>query len=472
METLHPGTYLQEIPGEKPVEGTSTSVAGFVGVASKGQVGKAITVSSWNEFLNKLGGYINDSYLAYAVRGFFENGGSQAVISRVVHYDSDSKTSVNASVTIQASSTPTIVVDALSDGTYGNDLSFQILNVEGETFDVYILHKKNVVESFEGVNLPELEDLLAGSQEVKLTVLDETQNVVAGTHKLDGGENGLTGLVANDYIKALDALDKEKINFISAPGATDVAVIQGLLAYADKRKDCGAILEPPMGKTPSTVKEFVNTMNAFDGRSFFYNTWIRVSDPIGVGKNPTKLIPPSGHIAGVYARTDTERGVWKAPAGINAVIRGALGLEYNVSDVEQDQLNPLGINCLRAFSGEGIVVWGARTLAKDPEFRYISTRRNHDFIGQSLVQGSRWSVFEPNGQELWDKLKSSSEAFLREHWRAGGLAGASEEEAFFVNVGADTTSPEAIAQGKVFAEVGVAHQNPAEFVVFRLSMRN
>ncbi len=180
------------------------------------------------------------------------------------------------------------------------------------------------------------------------------------------------------------------------------------------------------------------------------------------------MIPPSGHIAGVWCRVDDARGVHKAPA--NEVILGANGLAFQVTQAEQGGLNKVGINCVRSFPGRGIRIWGARTLSSDPEWRYINVRRLFNYVAESIMEGTQWSVFEPNDQRLWASLRISASNFLTRVWRrSGALFGATPGEAFYVKCDAETNPPEVIEAGQVICEIGISPVKPAEFVIFRLS---
>lgn len=477
MEFLHPGQYLQEIAGETPVEGVSTSTAAFVGVAQKGPIGQSELVTSWQQFVEKYGSYMDNSYLAYAVRGFFENGGTRAFISRAVKFTGGVKTSAKASAQLDIATTPFLLVDASTDGTWGNAVEVEII-VKNDTFSFQVYNAGVVVEAYNGLTLETVEDIVNNqSKVVKVTVLDEAAVVENAKVKLAEGTDGIEGISATDYVgdqalkTGLYAFENDDINIVAIPGITDVTVIAGIQAYVESRNDCTAIVEPPLGKVPTTVLSFKESeANISSERVALYYPWIKVADPIGVGNNPTKFLPPSGHIAGVYARTDNNRGVFKAPAGVEATVNGAVGLEYNITDAEQDILNPNGINAIRSFAGEGIIVWGARTT--DPNFLYVPVRRSLDYIEQSILESTRWAVFEPNDVTLWNKLTSSIEAFLRGFWDAGGLKGEQEADAFFVQIDATTTTEEDINSGKVFANIGVSTQKPAEFIVFKVSLRN
>ena len=201
------------------------------------------------------------------------------------------------------------------------------------------------------------------------------------------------------------------------------------------------------------------------GYAATYYPWLVVNDPVSGGRTTA---PPSGHLAGVWARTDASRGVHKAPA--NTTIAGALGLVRPVSKGEQELLNPAGINCIRFFPGEGILVWGARTLAPEAsEFRYINVRRLTNMIKETVLKNTRWAVFEPNHHPLWAALRRDVTAFLTNVWRDGALVGETPQEAFFVKCDAETNPPEVRDEGRVVTLIGIAPVKPAEFVVFQLS---
>lgn len=203
---------------------------------------------------------------------------------------------------------------------------------------------------------------------------------------------------------------------------------------------------------------------AYDSRyAALYYPWVKVFDPAS-GRN--SLVPPSGHVA-VWARSDNERGVHKAPA--NEVIRGAVDLEIRLSKGEQDLLNPIGVNCVRAFPGRGIRIWGARTLSSDPAWRYLNVRRLFNYLEESILLGTQWVVFEPNDDRLWSSIRRNVTAFLTEEWRRGALFGRTAEEAFYVRCDRSNNPQESIDLGQVVCEIGVAPVKPAEFVIFRLS---
>jgi phage tail sheath protein FI len=239
-----------------------------------------------------------------------------------------------------------------------------------------------------------------------------------------------------------------------------------LIAHCENMGDRLAILDtPPARKVPSDALDWLlNDANYDSKQATVYYPWVEVMDPIT--KFPL-LVPPCGHVAGVWARTDSTRGVHKAPA--NEAILGITGLGFHVTDAEQGDLNRSGLNCIRAFSGRGIRVWGARTISSDPEWRYINVRRLVNFISDSIMRGTQWAVFEPNDERLWIQLQIAVTNFLTIQWRAGALFGGTPDAAFYVKCDTETNPPELIEAGQVTTEVGIAPVKPAEFVVFRIS---
>jgi len=244
------------------------------------------------------------------------------------------------------------------------------------------------------------------------------------------------------------------------------AIQQAMLDHCENMKDRVAILDAPPGMSPQEVKAWRQEEAGFDSKfGAMYYPWIEVPDPSGNGN--MVHIPPSGHIAGIYARNDTTRGVHKAPA--NEVIRGAVGLECQITKSEQDSLNPIGVNCIRAFPGRGIRVWGARTVSSDAAWRYVPVRRLFNFVEKSIELGTQWVVFEPNDMDLWERVKRDITAFLTRVWRDGALFGATPSEAFYVKCDEELNTPEVRDVGQMICEIGLAPVKPAEFVIFRIS---
>ena len=284
---------------------------------------------------------------------------------------------------------------------------------------------------------------------------------------LAGGSDGAAA-VAADVVGSvgartgLGALEgQDGINLIAAPGFTDKTVVNALISQAERLQDRFAVFE-------STDAADVNTVLVERGRynsnyAAMYHPWLRIQDP--VTRNIIS-VPPSGHVLGAYARTDNDRGVFKAPA--NVVLRGVLAFTRDVSTGEQDVLNPAGVNVLRHFDGLGDVIWGARTVTSDSLWKYVSVRRLFIFLEQSISRGTRYAVFEPNAQPLWARIRDSVTNFLTTQWRSGALFGATPAQAFFVKVDETTTTQDDRDNGRVNILVGIAPVKPAEFVVFQI----
>ncbi|HXJ93698.1 MAG TPA: phage tail sheath C-terminal domain-containing protein [Terriglobia bacterium] len=296
--------------------------------------------------------------------------------------------------------------------------------------------------------------------------------------------------------KGIDVLEEiDEVNIVAAPGYTKPEDYEALLSHCEKLKNRIAILDAPqevdnvdlltqVGSAPAAPKAGKTGGAGGDdkgttppaktglrprvsdrGYGAYYFPWITVRDPL----SPDNLVdvPPCGHLAGIYARTDATRGVQHAPAGEN--IRGVLNLTYPVTDAEQGMLNQSGVNCLRFFPREGPLVWGARTVADGAsEWRYINVRRLFIMIEESIIRATRWVVFEPNDMALWKAIRRDISAFLTLVWRDGALMGATPQEAFFVQCDAETNPPEVIDAGQVVTLIGLAPVKPAEFIIFRI----
>jgi len=296
--------------------------------------------------------------------------------------------------------------------------------------------------------------------------------------------------------KGVDVLEEiDEVNIVAAPGYTGVGDYEALLTHCEKLKNRVAVMDaaedvqnvdlltqvgtaasqPKPGKpagadggpggAPPAKTQGLRPRVSDRGYGAFYFPWITIRDPL----SPKTLVdvPPSGHLAGIYARTDAMRGVHKAPA--NEPIRGALNLTYRLTDAEQGALNQNGVNCLRFFPRQGILVWGARTVADAAsEWRYLNVRRLFNMIEESIARATRWVVFEPNDMALWKAIRRDISAFLTLVWRDGALMGATPEQAFFVQCDAETNPPEVIDAGQVVTLIGLAPVKPAEFIIFRI----
>lgn len=390
-EYLAPGVYVEEVPSAvKPIAGVGTSTAGFVGIAADipsanmpakpggGSYTQAAALSpqpvnNWEEFKKKFGDFSTaNQYLAHAVYGFFNNGGTRCWVIRVTTTDD---------------------VD-------------------------------NAIDLFKDI--------------------DEIALVAAP----------LPPSVAQSALNAIQA------NLVS-----HCQLMEDRVALLDCARDITNDNLVPSSDDSGIWRPAANPK----GYGAFFFPWIEVSDPLQ--PMGTRIaVPPSGHLAGIYSRSDAQRGVHKAPA--NEVVMGALGLRYRIGKPLQGSLNPLGINCIREFSGT-IKVWGGRTLASDPsgdpEWKYINVRRLINFIRESIDEGTQWVVFEPNDQALWAKINRNITAFLTNVWRSGALFGSTPQEAFFVKCDGETNPQEVRDLGQVVTEIGLSVVKPAEFVIFRIS---
>jgi phage tail sheath protein FI len=297
---------------------------------------------------------------------------------------------------------------------------------------------------------------------------------LVGTFELIGTSDTKTGLHALD--------DVDDVNFIAIPGYWGADVVGAAAGYCGLRQDCFFIADAP-GKSeksspvtdPAHVRDHMrNKVTTKNSYAALYYPWLEIADRAGAGKNPRRFVPPSGFMAGMFARIDNQRGVWKAPAGTEAGIIGAIGLEYAVTDSEQDILNPIGVNCIRQFAASGVVVWGARTFAtlSDPEYRYVPVRRYTIYLRQSIYRGTQWAVFEPNDAPLWGQLKANIDDFMMGEFRKGALAGVTPAQAFDVKCDAELNPPSEVNAGRVNMEIRFAPLRPAEFVIISISQKS
>lgn len=505
---LSPGVFVEEVPaGSRPIEGVGTAVAGFVGFAQAGAFNEPTLVTNWSQFTERFGGFLPGGYLAHAVYGFFANGGGSAYIVRVGQDGADpARGNGNPKAVTAGQREATIgqyrVVEIAGGGRGELSVEVQAASpAEGEEqapddlFKLVVKRGTKVEETFDRVGTKRGKDnvLTRVAAESKLITMEELPT--AGT--LVRPEPGTATLAAppavavppaqittDDYVgdvadrtgfSGLEAIDN--ITMVSVPdlmsayqaGAVDLDAVQAvqikMIEHCELMGDRMAILDPPPGLSPQQVAEWRMQKAGYDSKyAAMYYPWFTVMDPIS-GTNIA--VPPSGHVAGVWARNDDTRGVHKAPA--NEVIRGAIRPETQLTKGENDLLNPMGVNCIRAFPGRGIRIWGARTLSSESEWRYLNVRRLFNYLEESIMEGTQWVVFEPNDDALWARIRRSISAFLVNEWRKGALFGLTPDEAFYVKCDRETNPAEGIDAGQVVCEIGVAPVKPAEFVIFRLA---
>jgi phage tail sheath protein FI len=472
-EYLRPDVYVEEKPsGASPIEAVGTSTGGFVGIAQRGRVGVATLVTSWTDYVNKFARglkspFSSDSYLAFAVYGFFQNGGGRAYVTRVA------KNATKATAELGEG----ILVSALDEGTWANN-NLEVKIVAGENgLDLQVLFEDEIVEIFENVTATPNEGNYISdikSNFVTITVSSGTGSsgteLAVGSVTLSGGTDGSAVSDADylgaDGLKAFDVIDN--INLIAIPGQTSKAVLQGLVDYCDSRNDCFAILDIPEGLDTAEALAARKELGGTNGACYY--PWGKVIDPLG-SDGKLRLVPPSGHVMGVYARTDRERGVHKAPAGVEATVRGFVEMERPLANSDVDLLNPAGVNCITARPNQGIVVWGARSLSSNPNKRYVSDVRLDINILVSSYLGTQWAVFEPNDEVLWGRISDQIKGFLFNKWQEGALFGATPEEAYFVKCDEELNTEEVRNSGRVIAEIGYAKKKPGEFVILRFSQK-
>ncbi len=289
-------------------------------------------------------------------------------------------------------------------------------------------------------------------QQALLKMLEGT--VLPGLEALDDVRRVLCPDVMAGYDGSDDS--KERVKMVQ----------EAMITHCELMRYRFAVLDTPPGLNAQQAKEWRLYVNFDTSYAALYYPWIQIADLSG-GGSTTKMVPPSGHMVGVYNRTDGERGVHKAPA--NEIVRGAIDLELVLSRGEQDTLNPIGVNCIRTFPGRGIRVWGARTLSSDGSWRYINVRRLFIVVEASIDVGMQWVVFEPNDQMLWGRVRRDTKAFLTNIWRSGALFGLSTDEAFYVKCDEELNPAEVRDLGQLIIEVGICPVKPAEFVIFRIS---
>lgn len=507
-----PGVYVEEVvSSQKVLSSAPTAIAAFVGFTEKAPTNdpndpeglSPRLVTSWTQFENLYGSFVPGAILPLSVYGYFANGGSIAYIVRIPNTSPAGEPSRRELPAADRALGLPIAVESLEPDA---DISLQVNSADdsdpdadGPTpFDLTVLVNGAPVENFSGLTLGTAAKAVNGvSTKIKLEVLLDSKTDLSSQievlkpgvyplqkaapkpvpvtgRKFAGSEtarSGINGLAVAEDVTIVIVPDLVTAA-TKADGSIDLglwkAVQTSLITHCELNGNRMAILDAPPGMSPQQIKEWRSETAMYDSAyAALYYPWIKVENPIGTNGDAEVYIPPSGHVAGVWARTDESRGVWKAPA--NDTIRGVLDVEYAVTQNEQGLLNPVGINCIRPFGTRGIRIWGARTLASDSDWRYINVRRLFNMVESTIAEGTQWAVFEPNDMSLWEGIKRTLNAYLRGLWSAGALFGQSVDQAFYVKCDAETNPPESIDQGLLIVEVGIAPVKPAEFVVFRIA---
>lgn len=466
-EYLSPGVFIEDNPNPPVIEAVSASTGGFVGIAQRGKVGKPIFISSWNAFINNFAygmgsPFIANSDLAYAVYGFFQNGGKRCYVMRVA------KSTAAKSATMTKDG---LTIQAKDEGAWGNKLKVTVTaNAETSTnFDIKVELDTEEVEVFKNLSNTDNEEnywIYVLNQSNFIEGVTGSLSALEAT-ALSGGDDGATGMADKDYtdpLKNFDVIDD--LNLLCIPGQTSAGVNSALMTYCENRQDVFAILDAPEASTVDSVISLRKSMSCKNAALYF--PWIKVSDPLS--KNgKLRSCPTCGHVMGVYARTIAERGVWKAPAGTEAIVRGAVEVATVVTNSDMDKLNPAGIVSIVPKTNYGIVLWGARNLHPDSSMKYISDVLLDINIKKSVHIGTQPFVFEPNDPITWTRVTATIQAFLDGLWRDGALLGNSASEAYYVKCDEDLNPADVRNAGKLICEVGYANKKPAEFVIFRFS---
>jgi len=588
----YPGVYIEEIPsGVRTITGVATSITAFIGRALRGPTDEAVTINSNADFERTFGGLWSNSTLGFAVRDFYLNSGSRAIIVRLFHpkfataqdraaalaaatavavaaTGGDAATAAAAAATAAAAfttepaktaakvvedaatqaaavtgattadvtnaannaiavaapsnkaslSADSLNLEAKSEGAWGNQLRaridynvvgpdaanlFNLLVRDGSTGQVETLRNVSVVPGHVRqvdkvlVNESQLVQMAGALPAAKPTAhpapnpaLGETDiwadNAVATNAKVaqsamasDGGNldnNDFTGSGKEGAKTGLYALEKADLfNILCIPpyrtdGDVDTALVGSAAAYCEKRRAMFLVDGLASWTTKDTAKSGVASIGTSSKNAALFFPRLMQANPLH--GNQIEEFVPCGAVAGIFARTDSQRGVWKAPAGLDATLVGVPQLSVPLTDLENGELNPLGVNCLRAMPAAGRVVWGARTLQGDDrlasEWKYIPVRRLALFIEESLYRGTQWAVFEPNDEPLWSQIRLNLGAFMHDLFRQGAFQGRSPREAYFVKCDSETTTQNDINRGVVNIAVGFAPLKPAEFVVIQI----
>lgn len=511
VSVSYPGVYIEEMPsGQHTITGVATSIAAFIGWSNKGPVGEALMVESWAEYQATFGGMIPGVYLGYSVYQFFLNGGQLAYIVRLV----DPATALTASSTIG-----NLPLYAANPGAWGNSVYVTITNVVTvgtvTTFNLQVTQQNpdgtfTTLESYTNLSTSPT------ASQYALTVIDNDSNYITfvppgGTAPtsvpaptaggvtataLNGGSGTVvTGADGNmlapspagtstfetqlGSAQGYQALSALAFNILCVPGETSSKVVPALEAFCntsrailivDADQSANGTSSTGLAKTGPADAGGTTLYNNNSINAAFYYPWVLAADPM-VGNRPT-LFPPSGFVAGMFAATDASRGVWKAPAGIGTALTGALGLQTNLTDLQQGFLNQLAVNCLRQFPNFGTVIWGSRTIAGSDalgsQWKHIPIRRLALFIESSLYQGTQWAVFEPNSEPLWGQVRLSIGTFMQGLFLQGAFAGSTPQQAYFVKCDDENNPDSSVALGILNITVGFAPLYPAEFVIIQI----
>lgn len=524
MTYQSPGVYIvEEDKGTKPIEGVGVSMPAFFGITRKASttvrgplviegnvmtfggeeevslLGKPQLVANWTQFVEKFGSFAAAAYLPDAVYGHFNNGGGPCYVVSVRTLAESGSSAASEAAPAQAAAVKipaaprgtSFKITARTPGVAGNSLKVTIASAEDGTFSLTV-----GTETKNGLTMKSGDANSIGTvQFADIEIAEISSNTPkAGEYALAGGVDAVAATASAPMLAPITATDligdpEQRTGFGGLEAIDDIRLLvcpdvmvgydgseaqkervkmvqQAMIDYCERVRYSFAILDTPPDLSVQQVLDWRQYVNFDTSHAALYYPWVKIADLSSV-ESRSKFVPPSGHLAGLYGRVDSDRGVHKAPA--NETIRGVIDLQNRVSRGEQNLLNPKGINCIRTFPNRGIRVWGARTLSSNGAWRYISVRRLFIFVEASLEAGLQWVVFEPNDSTLWAKVRRDITSFLRNVWRTGALFGATPSLAFYVKCDEELNPFDVRDLGQLIIEVGLAPVKPAEFVIVRIS---
>jgi uncharacterized protein len=511
INPTYPGVYIEELENPvKAIVGVSTSITAFVGRARQGPVNDPTLIHSFGEFESIFGRLWKKSTMSYALYQYFLNGGKDAIIVRVVH-SGDTATSKNAATTTFASASGGPKFVAANPGSWASDYTIGIdhdVDKEQDGTDSHLFNLK--VKDGNGVTVEEFLNISRNEENKKyaLNVLKEESDYVrvkddtlaevsaltgslppavkpyTGTGGSDGDDIDSGDIIGTEAAKtgiyALDKADIFNLLCIPAPNSEGAAAIDSHYStvytaaaiYCKEKRRAMLLVDPPNDwNSPRNAVTGIDSLSlSRNENAAIYYPLIRSPDPEEDSRYRT--FAPCGVVAGIIARTDAQRGIWKAPAGIDAILTGVPELGYKMTDEENGSLNPLGINSLRVMPGVGRVVWGARTLKGADrlanQWKYLPIRRTALYIEESLYRGTQWAVFEPNDEPLWAQIRLNVGAFMHDLFSKGAFQGSTPKDAYLVKCDKETTTQYDIDRGIVNIVVGFAPLKPAEFIMIKI----
>ena len=494
MPLSYPGVYVEEVAsGVRTIAGVATSIGLFIGWTKRGPTDAATRIFSFADYERTYGGLDLDSALGYAVKQFFDNGGSDAYVIRIVRVKTET---ITTELPVAATGTKDgTTFTATSVGEWAKAYAVKITHRTDpdDTAEIIARFKLEVtlgedegapvIESFENLSAdpadPNFVETAVNRRSKIITVDAAAAAPGDDTVKLESGDDGkrlepndgeFESRVLAQFAETGIAANLDLFNLVCVPGETTAATIQDLQTACAAQRAFLVVDAPAATDDAAMAEGVTDYVGPKASYSALYFPWVKAPDPLQRGA--IRAFPPCGYVAGIMARTDAQRGVWKAPAGTEAGVSGAVGFDQPLNDARNGRLNLLGVNCLRTMPVYGNLVWGARTLEGDnnrgSEWKYVPVRRMALFLEESLFRGTQWVVFEPNDEPLWSQIRLNIGAFMQTLFRQGAFQGTTPREAYFVKCDRTTTTQDHINRGIVNIHVGFAPLKPAEFVVLHI----